>query len=583
MKKVWYGLAALLLGCSLTYGSEADVRRDFALDQTNQMLSSLREAYEQVIQEPTSQTPDTPPPTVAPQTVQPQTAQTQTAQPQPAIPQTVHLPPVHVLPVQEPETVWIGNGNGNGYTNGNGNGITNGIGNGITNGAANGNFFIHSELERLSSAVESLQKPATPTNTRNSWGAPRLSGRIFVDSANVIDQNAASREGNGNFHNSAGLRDLRLGVTGSGYESFDYRAEFSYTAQTGNVTLTDVWIGAQNIPLLGYLRVGHMRPETGQYFPMGSQNLTSMWYPSAGNAFGLGRRIGITSQHLFADDRIRLAFGVYQSEPTQDTRFIQRDNQGQTVNLRLSGTPVFEEDGKYLFHIGGHWAYVGAAGASGPNNDNPIGRQSSASIAPGQIGPGNFNTLTTGTFANEYSNRGGLELAYQNNRFSVRSEYYVASFGAHTGRTSAPIPSPNNRKMHGAYVELAYFLTDGYRIYNPSSGLFTGVKTNSNFRPLKSRDHYIIDGIGAWQSFFQWSYTDMTDWRTEVVTTNTAGEVTNRQQVGGHQNDFTAGLNWYWTPQLRWVFQYIHSKQSVGTDYSKRSQDIFGTGFRVHF
>jgi hypothetical protein len=217
---------------------------------------------------------------------------------------------------------------------------------------------VYAELDRLNSAIEQLQKSAAPPDTRRAWGAPRVSGRLFVDSINFANQNTESRLGNGNMQNVTGFREARIGVAGSGYSSFDYRVEVGFHQDAGRVALIDNWIGAKNIPLLGYVRAGHFKPETGQYYVMGSTNISMMEYTGAANIFGLGRRIGISSENLFAQDRVRLFFGYFHNEATDMNRRSIGDNQGQVVNLRLSAAPWFAQEGKYVFHIGGNWQYV---------------------------------------------------------------------------------------------------------------------------------------------------------------------------------------------------------------------------------
>jgi phosphate-selective porin len=189
--------------------------------------------------------------------------------------------------------------------------------------------------------------------------------------------------------------------------------------------------------------------------------------------------------------------------------------------------------------------------------DSNAGGLTSHTVKPGTFSFGIPGTLTTGSFANSYSNRGGLEFAWQNGRYGARSELFASSFS-------------EGEHLYGAYVELSYFLTDDFRTYNLKSGIFDGVKIKRNFHPFKSGEWNLVDSFGAWQAVFQWGYTDMEDWRTTLTT-------------GGHQNDFVAGLNWFWTPQLRWVFEYVHSEQCVGTAYRHQSQDIFATSLRVHW
>ena len=413
----------------------------------------------------------------------------------------------------------------------------------------------------MSLLEESLKQKADKPDTKKAWSSPKISGRLFLDSINFIDQNTASKTDNGNMPNVTGFRELRLGVSGNGYDAFDYKVEVGFQNGTGQVVLIDNWIGAKNVPLLGYVRAGHFKPETGLYYPMSSNNISLMEYTAAANIFNLGRRIGISSENLFAHDRVRLFFGVFTNEGADASRRIVSDNQGQVVNVRLTTAPWFGQEGKYVLHLGGHWEYAGTSNRPSSPPDPP--RRTSLSATPGTFGHSIASTLAAENFANDYSHRGGLEFAYQCGRFSTRSELFAGSFSA--------CGTEPGRHLYGTYVELAYFLTDAFRTYDLTSGSFGGVKMKRNFHPFKCGEWNLVDGLGAWQAVFQWSYVDMEDWRARANT------------IGGHQNDFVAGLNWFWTPQLRWIFEYVHSNQCVGPGYSHRSQDIFATSLRVHF
>ena len=419
--------------------------------------------------------------------------------------------------------------------------------------------YIMSELDWLRNEIQKIKKDTAKPDTKKAWSAPKINGRIFLDSVSIMDQNRESLDKNGDIDNAAGFRELRLGASGTGYDSFDYKVEFGFHGTGGTVVLIDNWVGVKNVPLLGYVRVGHFKPETGLYYPMGTTNVSLMEYTTSANIFGLGRKIGISSENLFAHDRIRLFFGVFQNGATDSARYLQDDNQGQVVNLRLSAAPWFAQEGKCVFHVGGHWEYVSL--------DSKTTANRTLSAKPGTLNWAS-NTLTSGTLPttspvapgvgliNGDSHRGGLELAYQYGRFSTRSELFAGSFD-------------RGRHLYGTYVELAYFLTDDFRTYDLKSGAFGGVKMKRNFHPFKCGEWNLVDSFGAWQAVFQWSYTDMEDWR----------QGTN----GGHQNDFVAGLNWFWSPQMRWMFEYVRSNQCVGDDYSHRSQDIFATSIRYNW
>ncbi len=127
-----------------------------------------------------------------------------------------------------------------------------------------------------------------------------------------------------------------------------------------------------------------------------------------------------------------------------------------------------------------------------------------------------------------------------------------------------------NNTAKGAYVELKYFLTGDHRAYSLSKGVFEGVKVKRNFHPFKCGDYNLIDGFGAWQAVVQWSYLDLSDWRYA-------------HEKAGRQHDLTLGMNWFWTPNIRWIFEYVHSQRNVGAGSRHCSEDIFGTSLRLHF
>ena len=424
---------------------------------------------------------------------------------------------------------------------------------------------VQADLDRLAAEIAAIKKDTKKPDTKKAWSAPRVSGRLFLDSVNIIKQNTAATDGydgyiqngqGGNIQNAAGFRELRLGVAGSGYDSFDYKIELGFQGPT--VVLVDNWIGAKNLPLLGYVRAGHFKPETGLYYPMSSNDISLMEYATPANVFGLGRRIGISSENTFANDRVRAFFGVFQSGATDASRVLREDNQGQVVNLRLTVAPIFAEEGKRLLHLGGHWEYVAT----------DAGKTASINVSPAALNLYSPATLRSGVFDCDHYNRGGLEFALQNGPFSVRSEAFAGSYDAYRN-------SPT-RNLFGAYVELGWFLTGEYRAYDLKKGGFGGVKPKKNFRPFKSGDSNLIDGFGAWQVVAQWGYTDLSDWRDMPK---------EAQARGGYQNDLVLGLSWFWTPQLRWVFEYVHSMQNIRLEGAHRhpTEDIFGTSVRVNF
>ncbi|GHT17937.1 porin [Planctomycetales bacterium] len=412
------------------------------------------------------------------------------------------------------------------------------------------NSAVFTEIEQLRADIQKLQNDTKKPDTKKGWSTPKINGRLFLDSYTV---NQEPDRQVSDLKNKGGIREMQFSIAGNGFDSFDYKLELSLAPDGGRVNLVDNWIGVKNLPLLGYVRAGHFKPETGLAYPTSALHTTLSEFIAPSGTFGFGRRFGVASEHLFARDRIRLFSGFFQGGQTNTNRFVQLDDQGQVFNARLSAAPYFAEGGRYVLHFGSHYSYVSSQGT----NQQSLGLQA---------GGGNAwfgDVLTTGTFASNNHHRAGAEVAYQAGPFSVQSEAYVAKYAAYGTSTE-------DKTASGAYVELKYFLTGEHRAYNLASGTFGAAKVKHNFHPFRCGEFNLIDGFGAWQAVVQYSYLDLTDWRT--VNTN-----------AGRENDLTFGLNWFWTPNIRWIFEYTHSQREIGATHDYRYEDIFGTSLRLNF
>ena len=524
MKKILFGFATLLLGSSLIYGYDAEFQYEPAVNQTEQVAVSSESSYGLTPKRPQTialaQHVPVPMPTPAYHNDAPRLAD--------AAVTTVALRTE--TPLFQPEP------------------ISGGI-----------DPYVYAELERMSSAIQRLQKDTAKPDPRKSFSAPKLSGRMFFDSYSISEPGDAN-----NYQNKLGLRELRLTLTGTGYEAFDYKAEFNF-APGGVVNFNDLWIGAKNVPLLGYFRVGHYNLEISPAYLAGTSHTTLMETTAPATSFFLARRLGMSSEHLFAKDRIRWFVGVFQGESIHNARSHQLDNQGYIINTRLSAAPYYANGGRQVLHVGGFYAYL--------DTRTPVGVTS-------YLGGSNWleTTLTTGTtHVSKRHHRSGLELAYQSGPFAAKSEAFFAQYGRYDIPQGGGIgPS---RQASGASVELTYFLTGEHRAYSLASGTFGAATVNRPFRPFRSNGWNLVDGPGAWQFVTQYSYVDLGDWRT--VTGAGADSVT-----GGYQHDLTFGMNWFWTSNLRWVFAYTRSQQDVWTapaTRQHRSQDVVGVSARVHW
>ena len=520
MKKIWCGIAATLLGSSLVFAYDTEIPYVPVIEQAEQTAITS--------ESPTGLTPRRAQTTVI-------RAQ-QSAPPTPFIPYYEEAPPVaeaapRVATVAFAEVA--------------------------APATAGSDTYVYAELERLNSVIQQLGAGITKPNPRTSWSTPKLGGRLHLDNFSINQH----KDDDPDYQNKAGLSELRLTITGNGYEAFDYKAELVCVG-TAQISILDTWIGAKNVPGLGYFRVGHYNVETGLMYMGGSAQTTLTAFSPATLSFNLGRKFGCSSDLLFANKRIRWHNGIFQGQSINGpngTLSVQNDDQGLIYNTRLTAVPYYANDGRYMLHVGGHYSYIDEVSSyKGVNSF---------------LGGTNFlgTMLTTGQNDVSHHHRGGLEMAYQAGPFRALVESFAADYGSEGTAT-------------GTVVEMTYFLTGEHRSYNLDFGVFGApAKVNRPFRPFKCGDWNLVDGMGAWQLVTRYNYTDLSDWGySERITTNPDQTTTTTVlSNGGYQHDWTVGLNWYWTTNLRCIFEYTHSRQDTGQAYARSYQDVFGTSIRV--
>jgi phosphate-selective porin OprO/OprP len=121
--------------------------------------------------------------------------------------------------------------------------------------------------------------------------------------------------------------------------------------------------------------------------------------------------------------------------------------------------------------------------------------------------------------------------------------------------------------FYGGYVYGSYFLTGENRAYKVSSAAFDRVKPLENFWIVNTPEGRCV-GTGAWELAFRYSFLDIT---------GTA------DAESGVQNDITLGVNWYWNPYTRMMFNYIHAANTYSNNALNSDTDILALRWQVDF
>ena len=136
----------------------------------------------------------------------------------------------------------------------------------------------------------------------------------------------------------------------------------------------------------------------------------------------------------------------------------------------------------------------------------------------------------------------GAELAWVHGPLSVQAEYLLTHID-----NGVLVPSAvalGNVDLHGYYVFASYFLTGEIRPYDTSVAAFGRVKPYENFWFVQTADGNCL-GRGAWELAARFSNVDLDG------------------ANGGNMDQVTLGVNWYWNPNMRWMFNYIWTDREI--------------------
>jgi phosphate-selective porin OprO/OprP len=152
--------------------------------------------------------------------------------------------------------------------------------------------------------------------------------------------------------------------------------------------------------------------------------------------------------------------------------------------------------------------------------------------------------VDTGSIACDNVDLVGAETAWVHGPLSVQGEYMLAHVD---NGTSVPGgPALGDVDLHGYYVFFSYFLTGEHRPYDPAVAAFGRIKPYENFFRVRTADG-VCGGRGAWELAARYSNVDLV----------------NGNLNGGNLDQITLGVNWYWNPNMRLMFNYIWTDRDI--------------------
>lgn len=396
-------------------------------------------------------------------------------------------------------------------------------------------------------------------------------GRLQFDTAfmGAGDRVQFAPGGVGRVDNAAAFRRLRLGVEGSLFEVFDFWVEPDYF-NTFNAeppgddrivanapAATDMWAQVTHLPVVGNFRFGSVKPVYSFEHLTSSRFLSFMERSLMFDAFVGGVDNGFQPGFvLFNWAEGRRA--TWQLSLTHNTTNIFGFNVGDgEVNAaaRVTGLPVYREDGRRLVHLGVSYNYrVLDDGQDRFRARHPV-RNGAAAVA---------TALVDLRVAGRNRDMVIPEFAAVLGPLSVQAEY------AGTWVRGVDLPAGRGRGtlfLQGLYVDVMYFLTGESRPYDTRTGVFDRVIPFENFFLVRDGRGGLAGGLGAWQVGARYSFLDLND--------NGVG--------GGVVHDLTVGLNWFWNPNMKWQYNYAVAHRGVPGAVGNGFVHGFGIRFAMDF
>lgn len=337
------------------------------------------------------------------------------------------------------------------------------------------------------------------------------------------------------------LRRARLRLEGDIYDQFDYIVEYDFAHAVndggtappsfGNLTGTpspaNVWMQVRDLPVVGNLRFGY------QVKPIGMTNNTYQGFlpflERADNQdafygpFDSGFALGLSARNWAESERMTWQYGVYR--PLTNVFGVGLNK--LVYGGRVTALPWYEDEGASLVHVG-----LGTLNGEVVQDQlrlraRPLLRNGPGFAVPVLVDTGEVPGSREYTLAPEFAMVLGP--------WTVQAEWagqFLTQAVAGNGQPQGTV------FYHGGYVELLYFLTGEHQEYVKREGVFGRVVPRTNFRWKKDEG---CCGCGAWQVGVRFSYLDLND----------------KAIQGGQVYDWTAGINWFLNPNMKFQLNYI--------------------------
>jgi phosphate-selective porin OprO/OprP len=320
----------------------------------------------------------------------------------------------------------------------------------------------------------------------------------------------------GKIEDQVRVRRLRLSTYGR-LNWMNFKASLDLGADAG---FKDLWFEGREGGLelwdymLGKFRFGQFREpfsferQTGNAFTSFAERSLPV------QTFAPGRTLGGMVHDVSESGRAHWAVGVFSLGSRNED---DDSNSLFSITGRVTGLPIYEDDGKRLLHVG-----ASVSNRNPTSSTRYFSRPEARYVEP-YADTGNIDATGITLF--------GFELAGVRDSWWAQSEFISSRVNANQLGTL---------EFSGAYFQLGYILTGQSKRYRNNGGVFDRYRPEEESPNARfiNREH-----AGMWEVAGRASRTDLSD-----------GAV-----VGGKLTTYSAGLNYYPSWATRIQLNYIHA------------------------
>ncbi len=404
------------------------------------------------------------------------------------------------------------------------------------------------------------------------WQQPQLQKSTTQNAA--MAKVSGLGAGMGDLEDGSFVRRARFVSDGTCYEVFEWKVEFD-VENYDDIAFDEMYVGVKKVPFFDTIRIGQ------EHVPFGLEAYSSSrWLET------------LERSPLFDSFYQEFAPGLFWNKDWLDSRVTTQamigriDNYNQfngdsfgdgrlAYTARISMLPIFEDNGRELLHLAmdyqwrkgsyanelgfGQTTVPAPAAVTTDNNDLFRFRTRMSlrdSVAQSPISQGNSaRVIDTGNIIASHANSLNPEALLYWGPFWVQSEFEWT----HLDNVVYPVPNgttipaaaaakvPGGASFYGAYIMTGYFLTGENRGYDKRMGKLDRNVPLENFFLVRGDDGRIHTGLGAWEIVYRYAYVNLD-----------SGPI-----LGGRYGEHTCGLNWYWSPNIKWQLNYILGSRMI--------------------